>query len=64
MTEPSLFAHAISTIIPCAGLDNAHVSGHGKVLEEQIMHMFYDNAAHTKKCTRFMTMQHMQEKNK
>ena len=25
-TEPSLFADAISTIIPCAGLDNARVS--------------------------------------
>ena len=26
MHEPSLFAYAIRTIIPCAGSNNAHVS--------------------------------------
>ena len=60
--EPSLFAYAIRTIIPCAGSNNADVSWQCK-LKEQIMHSFYDNTAHaiiTKRteCTRFMKMQH------
>ena len=44
--EPSLFAYAISTIIPCAGSNNAYVSWQYKALKEQIMHSFYDNAAY------------------
>ena len=64
--EPSQFAYAISTIIPCDGLNNAYVSWQCKALKEQIMHSFYDNAAYAiiiiiikrTKYTLFMTMQH------
>ena len=44
--EPSQFAYAISTIIPCAGSNNANVSWQCKALKEQILHSFYDNAAY------------------
>ena len=40
------FAYAISTIIPCAGSNNAYLSWQCKALKEQIMHSFYDNAAY------------------
>ena len=39
-------AYVMSTIIPCAGSNNAYVSWQCKALKEQIMHSFYDNAAY------------------
>ena len=44
--EPSQFAYAISTIIPCAGSNNAYVSWQCNALKEQIMHLFYDKATY------------------